>query len=136
MSARRLTLTAGALAALALAGCGGGGGSTSSTSPSGASSSAGGGQKLSLRAGPGSKLSFDRKALRAKAGRVTIVMSNPSQLSHNVAIEGGGVNAAVEVVGPGGASTVSANLKPGTYTFFCTVPGHREAGMQGTLTLK
>jgi uncharacterized cupredoxin-like copper-binding protein len=125
-------MAAGALAALAVVGCGGGGGSKPSTSPSGA----GGGEELSLKAGPGNKLSFDKKTLLAKAGKVTIVMSNPSELSHSVAIEGGGVNAAGEVVGPRGTSTVSANLKPGTYTFFCTVPGHREAGMQGTLTVK
>src|SRR5919197_3195114 len=133
MSARCVPLAAGALAALAFVGCGGG---KSSTSPSGAASSAGGGEQLSLKAGPGSKLSFDKTALQAKAGRVTIVMSNPSQLSHSVAIGGGGINAAGEVVGPGGTSTVSATLKPGTYTFFCTVPGHRDAGMQGTLTVK
>jgi uncharacterized cupredoxin-like copper-binding protein len=53
-----------------------------------------------------------------------------------VAIEGTGVNAAGEVVGPGGTSTVSADLRRGTYTFFCTVPGHRQAGMQGSLTVK
>ena len=134
MSVRRFPLTAGAIAALALAACGGGGG-TSSTSSSGAPS-VGGGQRLSLTAGPGSKLSFDKKTLQAKAGKVTIVMANPSDLSHSVAIEGNGVSAAGEVVGPGGTSTASANLKPGTYTFFCTVPGHRQAGMQGTLTVK
>jgi uncharacterized cupredoxin-like copper-binding protein len=31
---------------------------------------------------------------------------------------------------------VSAQLKPGNYTFYCSVPGHRQAGMQGTLTVK
>lgn len=63
-------------------------------------------------------------------------MKNPSQLSHSIAIEGNGVNSAGQVVGPGGTSTVSASLKPGTYKFFCTVPGHRQAGMEGTLTVK
>jgi uncharacterized cupredoxin-like copper-binding protein len=136
MSASRPGLAATALVALAIAGCGGGGGgSNPSTSSSGASSSATG-ERLDLKAGPGSKLAFDKKTLQAKAGKVTIVMSNPSELSHSVAIEGGGVNAAGEVVGPGGTSTASADLKPGTYTFFCTVPGHRGAGMQGTLTVK
>jgi uncharacterized cupredoxin-like copper-binding protein len=51
-------------------------------------------------------------------------------------ITGNGVSVAGVVVGPGGTSTVSASLKPGTYTFYCTVPGHREAGMSGTLTVK
>jgi uncharacterized cupredoxin-like copper-binding protein len=63
-------------------------------------------------------------------------MRNPSQLSHSIAIEGNGVNSAGQVVGPGGTSTVSAALKAGTYKFFCTVPGHRQAGMEGTLTVK
>jgi plastocyanin len=64
------------------------------------------------------------------------VIRNPSQLSHSIAITANGVNAAGEVVGPSGTSTVSASLKPGTHTFYCTVPGHREAGMFGTLTVK
>jgi plastocyanin len=74
--------------------------------------------------------------LAASAGKIKIVMGNPSQLSHSIAIAGNGVNAAGQVVGPHGTSTVSATLKPGRYTFFCTVPGHRQAGMQGTLTVK
>jgi uncharacterized cupredoxin-like copper-binding protein len=144
MSARSWTLAAAAVAALAVAGCGGGGGSKStasnpapapSTAPSGASSS-GGGHKLNIKADPSNQLKFNTSSLSAKAGEVTIVMSNPSQLSHSVAIQGNGVNVAGQVVGPGGTSTASAKLKPGTYTFFCTVPGHRQAGMQGTLTVK
>lgn len=63
-------------------------------------------------------------------------MSNPSSLSHSVAIEGPGVNTAGEVVTKGGTSTASATLKPGTYAFYCTVPGHRQAGMEGTLRVK
>jgi plastocyanin len=81
-------------------------------------------------------LRFDRAALEARAGAVTIAMSNPSQLSHSIAIEGNGISGAGQVVTHGGTSTVSSSLKPGTYTFFCTVPGHREAGMRGTLTVK
>ena len=135
MSARRFAEAAAAIAALGLAACGGGGGGGASSTSSSGASSAGGGQRLRLTAGPGSKLSFDKKTLQAKAGKVTIVMANPSDLSHSVAIEGNGVSAAGEVVSPGGTSTASASLKPGTYTFFCTVPGHRQAGMHGTLTV-
>lgn len=141
----------GALSALALllAGCGSSGksssaatggqsslpGETSQTAPAGAAGGTGG--TLHLHADPGGALRFNVKALMAgKPGKVTLVMTNPSQLSHSVAIEGNGVSAAGQVVGPGGTSTVSASLKPGTYTFFCAVPGHREAGMVGTLTVK
>jgi uncharacterized cupredoxin-like copper-binding protein len=35
-----------------------------------------------------------------------------------------------------GTTSITLNLKPGTYTFFCQVPGHRAAGMFGTLTVK
>ena len=139
MSASRPAPWAAALAALAIAGCGGGGAgsaSTRSATPPPSSHAQDAGQKLGLKAGPGSRLRFDKKTLQATAGKVTIVMANPSALSHSIAIEGHGVSAAGEVVAPNGTSTVSANLKPGTYTFFCTVPGHRQAGMQGTLTVK
>ena len=99
--------------------------------PSGAGSS-----KLALSADPSGQLRFTTSTLDAHAGAVTIDMHNPSQLSHSIAIEGSGVNTAGQVVGPEGTSTVSATLKPGTYKFFCTVPGHRQAGMEGTLTVK
>jgi plastocyanin len=129
-----MAAAAGALV-IAVAGCGGGGGggaTTSSTTPT-----AGAGAKLALKAGPGAKLRFDKSSLQAAAGKVTITMANPSQLPHSVAIEGNGVDAEGKVVvGPGGTSTASATLKPGTYTYYCTVPGHRQAGMQGTLTVK
>ena len=114
-------------AALALAACG---------SSSNASSPSTGSSKLALSADPSGQLRFNTTTLQAGAGAVTIAMRNPSQLSHSIAIEGTGVNSAGQVVGPGGVSTVSATLKPGTYKFFCTVPGHRQAGMEGTLTVK
>jgi hypothetical protein len=121
MSASRRPLAAVAAAAgLALAGCGGGGGSAKSNAT--AAPATAGAQKLALTAGPGSRLKFDKKTLHAKAGRVTIVMANPSALSHSVALEGNGVNAAGQVVAPNGTSTVSATLKPGSYTFFARCP--------------
>jgi plastocyanin len=90
---------------------------------------------LSLQADK-SRLKFDKSALSAKAGKVTIAMTNPSALQHNVAIEGNGVSAQGKIVGQGGTSTVTASLKAGKYTFFCAVDGHRKAGMEGTLTVK
>jgi plastocyanin len=115
--------------ALAIGGCGG---AKKAASPS---STAGGGATLSLQADP-SQLKFDKSALSAKAGKVTIAMKNPSQVQHDVAIEGNGVNVQGAIVGNGGTSTATASLKAGTYTFFCSVDGHRQAGMQGTLTVK
>ena len=72
----------------------------------------------------------------ASAGTVTIKMSNPASLSHDVSIKGNGVSKQGDIVGNGGTSTVTADLKAGTYTFYCSVPGHEAAGMKGTLTVK
>jgi plastocyanin len=74
--------------------------------------------------------------LEERAGRVTIEMANPSSVRHNVSIEGGGVDREGETVGEGGRSTVSVKLRPGQYDFYCSVPGHRQGGMEGTLTVR
>jgi uncharacterized cupredoxin-like copper-binding protein len=126
-----------AAAALIAAGCGGD--DDDSGEPAGGSqtpSSGGGASKLALSADPSGKLAFDKKPLQGEAGRVTIVMRNPAPLSHNVALEGPGLDEEGEIVGQGGTSTVSATLKPGSYTFYCSVPGHREGGMVGKLTIR
>jgi len=80
-------------------------------------------------------LAFNTTKLTAKAGKVTIDFKNPSAIPHNVVIEENGKElAGFEPIAEGEESE-SAELKPGTYTFFCSVPGHREAGMEGTLTV-
>lgn len=79
-------------------------------------------------------LKFDKTFLKAPAGTVTIAMANSGFLPHNVAIKGPGLKPALgKVVAKGGTSTVRATLKKGTYTFYCSVPGHEAAGMKGTL---
>jgi plastocyanin len=81
-------------------------------------------------------LAFNTTKLSAKAGKVTIDFKNPSAIPHNVVIEENGKElAGFEPIAEGEESE-TAELKPGTYTFFCSVPGHREAGMEGTLTVK
>ena len=90
---------------------------------------------IEISADPGNALRFDVSELTAAAGTVTISMANPSSLPHNVAIKGNGVDAKGEIVSSGGTSTVSADLAPGTYTFYCSVPGHEQGGMTGTLTV-
>ena len=87
------------------------------------------------------KLAFAKKALTAKAGKVTLVMPNPSVLPHNVAIRNGTsassrLIAKGQIVGKGGTSRVTATLKKGRYRFVCTVPGHEAGGMWGILTIK
>jgi mono/diheme cytochrome c family protein len=78
-------------------------------------------------------LAFSASTATAPAGPLEIVMENPSPIDHNIALEGDGEG---PVVGTGGTSEVKANLKPGKYTFLCTVPGHADGGMKGELTVK
>lgn len=83
-----------------------------------------------------SDLAYDKASIDSKPGKVTIDFTNPSALEHDVAIEGNGEEIAGSEIIAEGETTVSADLAAGTYTFFCTVPGHREAGMEGSLTVK
>jgi uncharacterized cupredoxin-like copper-binding protein len=90
---------------------------------------------LTLSADKSGKLKFNKKTLKARHGKVTIKMSNPSSLPHAIAVEGKGVDKDGKTVRKGGTSTVSVSLKKGKYTFYCPVPGHKAAGMKGTLTI-
>ncbi len=107
---------------------------------------AGGEAKAPAAKGPGGMLqiaadptniAYDKTSLASKPGKVTIDLNNPSAISHDIAIEN---SAGEEIAGSElvaeGETEVSAELAPGTYTFYCTVPGHREAGMEGPLTVK
>jgi plastocyanin len=137
-----------ALASVALVACGG---SDSSTTTSGGeeagggaaaesgkeSGGEGGGSTVSFEADPSGELAYTTTEASAKAGKVTVDFKNPQSLTHDVAIEdsGGKEVGKTELIGEGETST-TVDLKPGTYTYYCTVPGHREAGMEGTLTVK
>jgi plastocyanin len=136
---------------LALAGCGSSSNSTSSSSSTAAPAAApttssattttaapaGAAQTLAVSANPEGLLKFQPSALTAKAGKVTINFSNPASVEHNLSVE----SPSKSVLGAtptfaGGAKTVTVALTPGTYKFFCSVPGHRAAGMEGTLQVK
>jgi plastocyanin len=93
------------------------------------------GGTLQLAADP-TALAFDKTTLTSKPGKVTIDFDNPSAIQHDVAIEQGGQEIAKSALIAQDKTSVSAELAPGTYTFLCTVPGHAEAGMEGTLTVK
>jgi plastocyanin len=90
---------------------------------------------LALAANPAGMLSFNTKQLAAKAGKVTITMANMSPVPHNVTIAQGSTVLGATPTFQGGSKTLTLTLKPGTYTFYCSVPGHRQAGMEGTLTV-
>jgi uncharacterized cupredoxin-like copper-binding protein len=149
MSTSRLTATLATSAVavvLTAAGCGGSSSSSSTTSggggsasqPSGGASAGGGGQTLKLTANPSGQLKFNTSSLSAKSGTVTIQMSNPSSTGtmHGIAVEGNGVDQDGQIVSPGATSTLTVDLKPGTYEFYCPYDGHKDAGMKGPLKVQ
>jgi plastocyanin len=96
----------------------------------------GAGTPLKLAANPTGLLSFDTKQLSAKAGAVTITFANGSPVEHNLTVSQGATVLAATPTFTGGSRTLTTKLlKPGTYTFYCSVPGHRQAGMEGTLKI-
>jgi plastocyanin len=80
---------------------------------------------------------YDTKSLKAKAGKVTIAFTNDSSVPHNVTVQSGtsGPTIGATPTFNGGTKSITMTLKPGTYTYYCSVPGHRQAGMLGTLTV-
>jgi uncharacterized cupredoxin-like copper-binding protein len=93
---------------------------------------------LKLSADPGGQLRFTMPKLTAKPGKVTLQMANPSSagMDHAIAVEGNGVDKDGPTVAAGKTSSVTVTLKKGTYTYYCPVPGHKQAGMVGTLTVQ
>lgn len=95
--------------------------------------------KLEIDADPNGQLAFTVSKATASAGKLEIDSKNASSTPHDIAIQQGTSGAVLghgATVSNGGVSKVSVDLKPGTYTFYCTLPGHRQAGMQGTLTVR
>jgi uncharacterized cupredoxin-like copper-binding protein len=80
-------------------------------------------------------LAYAETSVTAPAGTITLRMPNPSTIPHNIAIEEP-ETVTGEVVNQDGVSEVTADFAAGSYEFFCTVPGHRDAGMVGTLTVE
>ncbi|MFL5819778.1 MAG: c-type cytochrome [Solirubrobacteraceae bacterium] len=94
------------------------------------------GGKLDIPADPNGQLLFTFKDAQAKPGSVSISSPNKSSVAHNIAIQGPGANQ-VGPIGQGGhVSTIRVTLKPGSYTFYCSVDAHRQGGMMGKLTVK
>ena len=119
---------------LALSACGGG--SSSSTTPATTGGGGGGGgSTVKISADPSGALKFEQTDVSATAGSITIDFTNMSSIPHDVTIEGNGASGATDQITDSTTST-TVDLDPGTYTFFCSVDGHRAAGMEGTLTVK
>jgi plastocyanin len=133
-----------ALALAAFAGCGGGEDAAPAPSPAATPEFAdpsGGGPPRSgtarVEAEPDGSPAFVQDAISARAGRVRLELVNPSQTEHSLCVE----SAEQGPLGCTGTfranrSTLRLQLGPGRYTFICSVPGHREAGMEGDLTIE
>ncbi len=143
MKKNALLLATLALTSLGIAACGGGSDSSSTTSTASESTSTssqtpgGGGATISISADPSGAFAFTETSVSAAAGSDTIEFDNPASLGHDVVIEDADGNevARTDVISQDTA-TASADLQPGTYTFYCSVDSHRESGMEGTLTVK
>ena len=138
MSRLRLSVGAAAVAAaLVLSACGA---SKSASSNSISVGVSGGGASTSAQIikidVASSGLRYVRSTASADAGMVTLVSMNPQSTAHDISIKGNGVDEKGNIVSNGGISRVTANLKPGTYTYYCSVDSHEQAGMKGTLTVK
>jgi plastocyanin len=138
-----LPMVAALALVLAVAACGGddddGGAAEATTETTPATtdteaSGGGGGQTLTLTADPSGALAFDTTELTTSAGEVTIELVNDSGTPHNVEVEGNGVEEESETI-TSGTTDLKLNLEPGEYEFYCAVDGHKDAGMEGTLTV-
>jgi plastocyanin len=130
-----------ALAALGLGACGGDDDEDETTAASTptqtATAPAAGGSTVAISTPPGSDLAFNETNVTAKPGPVTINFENAQALQHDVVVEDASGNelGGTDLVSSGSAEA-TVELQPGTFTFYCDVPGHREGGMEGTLTVK
>ncbi len=142
-----LSIAALALATVALAACGSDSSSSSTAADTDATSTAstesstaaasGSGGTVKIEADPNGDLAFTETKIDAPAGQDTIEFANPSTVGHNVEIEdSSGEDVAETDTITDGETSTTADLQPGTYTFYCGIPGHREAGMEGTLTVE
>ncbi len=122
------------LAAVALlAGCGNKTGPKNLEQTTSTSSAAQAMQTFQLEAAPNGALRFSIKSLKATSDHVQLLLTNASKVPHNIAVKGHGVDRKGRVVSGGAESRLDLNLKPGTYEFYCSVDGHEQAGMKGTL---
>jgi plastocyanin len=97
---------------------------------------AAGASTLALAADPSGQIRFDTNSLQAKAGRVTIRLANQSQVPHNVTLQtASGTFVAGSATVTSASTTLSTTLKPGTYTYYCSVDSHEQLGMKGTLVV-
>jgi plastocyanin len=103
--------------------------------PPGPAPSGGAAATIAIAADPSGQLAYDKKQLQAKPGKVTFEFTNKSPIGHDVTIAQGATKVAGSSVITGSTTSFTADLKPGSYVFYCSVDSHRQLGMQGTLTV-
>jgi uncharacterized cupredoxin-like copper-binding protein len=74
---------------------------------------------------------------KLQAGNYRFDVKNAGKIGHDLAITGAGVSGTPKtaLINAGGTAKLTVDLKPGTYTLYCTVPGHKAAGMVAKLTV-
>jgi len=97
---------------------------------------AGGGETVQVSADPSGALKFEQNSLTAKPGKDTFEFTNDSSTPHDFAVEQDGKELGKTEVISSSSDKLALDLEAGDYTFFCSVPGHRQAGMEGTLNVK
>ena len=124
---RMLLLTTLVLAALVPAGCG------SDDGDEGGGTTAAGEQSVDLSA---TEYRFDPDDVSLDAaGSVTFTVSNEGKQEHALEVEGNGIEEEIDPIAPGESGTLTVELEPGTYEFYCPIDGHRDQGMEGTLVV-
>jgi nitrite reductase (NO-forming) len=109
---------------------------TTAATTGGSTAPAPAGATLAIDADPSGALAFVQTTLTAPAGPVTFVLTNEAPVPHNVAVEGDGVDSEPSpTIQGGGTAELTVELPAGEYEYYCDVPGHREAGMVGALTV-
>jgi plastocyanin len=125
------------LAPVALAACGGDGDNETTAVQTTETTTPAGGGTISLSADPGGALAYQETSLSGQAGSNTIDFDNPAPVGHDVCVEDdSGKELGCSDVITEDKTSLSVDLKPGTYAYFCSVDAHRAAGMEGTLTVK
>lgn len=94
------------------------------------------GGELEIPADPSGSLAYVFASAVAPPGPLSIASPNESSVPHNIALEGDGLDEVGPVVQDGGVSEIEVDLEAGDYVFYCSVPGHREGGMEGPLTVE
>jgi plastocyanin len=138
----RRTITALLLATALIAGCGDDDDDESAATPEATAEATqesggggGGGEQVEVSSPADGALKFDQSELTAPAGEVTFNYSNPSQVPHAFEVEGNGVEEETETITEG-EDSVTVQLEAGEYVYYCPVGSHRQAGMEGTLTVE